>query len=404
MTLKFLVVDDEKDTQQLLTRWFRREIKSQEYEFEFAFDGDEALKLLQEDHQCDIALIDINMPRMNGLELLDELRKNSYVMKFIVLSGNDDMENIRTAMNCGAFDFVPKPINFDDLIETINKSAEELKYLKERIRRRNEVENERKVYERELDIGRKIQGGFLPQETPKIEGWHLNTYFQSARQVAGDFFDVFSINGHSRIGLIVADVCDKGVGAALFMTLFRSMLRSTAKFHEYADIPDERRALYVEHPEMLLKRCVHFTNNYVANTHGHTSMFASLFFAFLEPETGHMYYINAGHEGPLISNSGKSIKELETTGPVVGLFPDAEYKVQEITLEKGDTLVAYTDGVTDVLNEKEEPFTKERLLDLLLSESEGNLTQKIVSEIQDHMGNATQFDDVTIMALTRRRD
>ncbi|MDH5753338.1 MAG: response regulator, partial [Deltaproteobacteria bacterium] len=286
MTLKFLVVDDEEDTQQLLKRRFRREIRDEEFEFVFAFDGQEALVLLEEDHNFDIALIDINMPRMDGLTLLERLRNNSYVMKFIVLSGHDDLENIRAAMNCGAFDFVPKPINFDDLINSINKSAEELNYLKERIRRRNAIENERKIYERELDIGRKIQSGFLPQETPEIEGWKLNTYFQSARQVAGDFFDVFAINGHSRIGLVVADVCDKGVGAALFMTLFRSLLRSTAKFHEYADVPEARKALYIEQPDRLLKRCVHFTNNYIAITHGHTSMFASLFFAFLDPTSG----------------------------------------------------------------------------------------------------------------------
>ena len=402
MATNFLVVDDEQDIENLITRQFRQQIKSGEYHFEFAHDGQEALDRIEKGTDLDIALIDIGMPRMDGLTLLSNLRKNSYVMKFIVLSGNNDMENVRAAMHNGAFDFVPKPINFDDLLQTIKRTTEELEFLKERIQRRNQLENENKFFERELMIGRKIQSDFLPQNTLDIEGWDITTYFESARQVAGDFYDLYSIYGHSRVGLVVGDVCDKGVGAALFMTLFRSMLRSTAKFHEYADIPGERRAMYVEHPDRLLNRCVHFTNNYVANTHGHTSMFASLFFAFLEPETGHMYYINAGHEGPLISGPGKEIRELETTGPVVGLFPDVEYKVEEITLDKGDTLVAYTDGVTDVLNEKDEPFTKERLLELLVSQSEGDLTQKIVKEIQDHMGSASQFDDVTIMALTRR--
>jgi len=402
MTLRFLVVDDEPDVQSLMERRFRQKIDEGEFEFTFAHDGEEALKLIETDTGIDIALIDINMPKMDGLTLLNHLRNNSYVMKFIVLSGNDDMENIRAAMNCGAFDFVPKPINFEDLMKTIDKSMEELKFLKDRISRRNKAENEQKIIERELRIGKKIQSGFLPQETEQIEGWHLTTYFQSAREVAGDFFDVFSINGHSHIGLIVGDVCDKGVGAALFMTLFRSLLRSTAKFHEYAEIPEARKALYVENPELLLKRCVHFTNNYIAITHGHTSMFASLFFAFLQPETGHMLYINAGHEGPLISNGGKLKHELETTGPVVGLFKDAEYKVEELQLDIGDTLVAYTDGVTDVLNEKEEPFTKERLIALLEQQTVENLTETIVSEIKEHMGNAPQFDDVTVLAIGRK--
>ena len=401
MKLKFLVVDDEPDVKTLIERRFRNQIRDDEFSFEYAGDGAEAIKLLEQDSQIDIALIDINMPRMDGLTLLEHLRSHSYVMKFIVLSGNDEMENIRAAMNCGAFDFVPKPIDFEVLTESINKSAEELNYLKERIRRRNQVENERKIFERELEIGRKIQSDFLPQAIPEIEGWDVHAYFQSARQVAGDFFDVFSIIGHQRIGLIVADVCDKGVGAALFMTLFRSLLRSTAKFHEYADVPEARKALYVEQPELLLKRCVHFTNNYIASTHGHTSMFASMFFAFLDPGTGHMFYINAGHEGPLISNAGQIRAELGNTGPVVGLFQDAEYRVEEITLEVGDTLVAYTDGVTDVLNEKDEPFTKERLLGLLTTKTEQNLTQTLVNEIKTHMGEAAQYDDVTILAVRR---
>ena len=152
-----------------------------------------------------------------------------------------------------------------------------------------------KYMSHELKIGRAIQSGFLPTKTPEIEGWKISPYFQSAREVSGDFYDTFTIDGHSRVGLIVADVCDKGVGAALFMTLFRSLLRSTAKIHEFSEGTDDPESRKTESPEQLLKRCVQFTNNYIATTHGHTSMFATLFFGLLEPETGHLYYINAGH-------------------------------------------------------------------------------------------------------------
>ena len=145
MTLQFLVVDDEPDVQSLIERRFRSQIRAGEFEFTFAHDGEEALKLIEMDSGIDIALIDINMPRMDGLTLLNHLRNNSYVMKFIVLSGNDDMENIRSAMNSGAFDFVPKPINFDDLMKTIEKSMDELAFLKDRISRRNKAENEQKI-------------------------------------------------------------------------------------------------------------------------------------------------------------------------------------------------------------------------------------------------------------------
>ncbi|MCK5575356.1 MAG: serine/threonine-protein phosphatase, partial [Sphingomonadales bacterium] len=234
-----------------------------------------------------------------------------------------------------------------------------------------------------------------------IEGWKLDPYFRSAREVAGDFYDIFTIEGHSRVGFIVADVCDKGVGAALFMTLFRSLLRSTAKMHEYADVPDAAKALYIEQPDLLLKRCVEFTNNYIASTHGHTSMFATMFFGLLEPETGHIYYINAGHEAPLILKDGAIRTKLENTGPVVGLFQNSDYRVDEAQLEKGETLFAYTDGVTDAVNKDEQSFTEDRLMSLLVEGPQQDLTATVVSEIQKHMDGHPQFDDVTILTVNR---
>lgn len=255
--------------------------------------------------------------------------------------------------------------------------------------------------EGELEIGRKIQAGFIPSRLPDLPGWVLGAHFQAAKEVAGDFYDVFEIDGHGRVGLIVADVCDKGVGAALFMTLFRSLLRSTAKRHEYADMSDASKALYREQPDLLLKRCVQFTNNYIAATHGHTSMFATLFFGLLEPETGHLYYINAGHEEPLIIEPGGIKRKLENTGPVVGLFRDSDYRVAEAQLEKGESLFAYTDGVTDAVNKNGVPFTQERLMSLLIEQPADGLTQTVVREIQDHMGDAPQFDDITMLTVSR---
>lgn len=401
MTPRILVVDDEPDVQDLIKRRFRQQIRKGEFEFDFALDGQEALECIEQNGGFDIVLSDINMPRMDGLTLLSHLREHTSIMKTIIVSAYGDMENIRTAMNRGAFDFVTKPINFDDLSTTIDKSLEELKFIKGLVARMTQAETAKQYMERELEIGRTIQSGFLPTNTPEVEGWQLASYFCSAREVAGDFYDIFEIDGHSRIGLIVADVCDKGVGAALFMTLFRSLLRSTAKLHEYADVPETSKALYLEQPDLLLKRCVQFTNNYIADTHGHTSMFASLFFGLLEPQSGHLYYINAGHEEPLILKPGGIRSRLENTGPVVGLFRDSDYQVGEAQLEKGETLFAYTDGVTDVVNKDEEPFTEERLISLLIKEPADDLTQTIVREIQDHMGDAPQFDDVTMLTVSR---
>ena len=221
MTPRILVVDDEPDVQDLIKRRFRKQIRNGDFEFDFALDGQEALDCIEEKGQFDIVLSDINMPRMDGLTLLSHLREYGNHMKTIIVSAYGDMDNIRTAMNRGAFDFVTKPINFEDLSTTIDKSLLELKHLKELVERMTSAEAVKKYMSRELEIGRTIQSGFLPLKTPEIEGWKLDPYFRSAREVAGDFYDIFTIEGHSRVGFIVADVCDKGVGAALFMTLFR---------------------------------------------------------------------------------------------------------------------------------------------------------------------------------------
>lgn len=402
MIPRILVVDDEPDVQDLIKRRFRKQIRSGEFEFDFAHDGQDALDRINQVGKFDIVLSDINMPRMDGLTLLDHLREHTGEMKTIMVSAYGDMDNIRVAMNRGAFDFVTKPIKFDDLLATIHKSLEELKYLKDILKRLTHAETAKKYMEHELKIGRDIQKGFLPKKNPEVEGWQFSPYFRSAREVAGDFYDIFEIEGQSRIGIVVADVCDKGVGAALFMTLFRSLLRSTAKLHEYADIPEASKELYLERPDLLLKRCVQFTNNYIASTHGYTSMFATVFFALLEPENGHIYYINAGHEEPVIIDGGNIKCSLKNSGPVVGLFRNSDYEVKEVILEKGSTLMAYTDGVTDAVNASGDPFTEERLMNLVTQKSSGDLTKIIADQVLAHIGAATQFDDVTIMSVSRK--
>ncbi|MDH5355876.1 MAG: SpoIIE family protein phosphatase [Gammaproteobacteria bacterium] len=255
--------------------------------------------------------------------------------------------------------------------------------------------------EKELEIGRQIQAGFLPRTIPEVEGWQINHYFKAAREVAGDFYDVFDIEGHTRIGIVIADVCDKGVGAALFMTLFRSLLRSTAKLHEYTEVSPDSKAGLLENPELILKRSVQFANNYIAETHGHTSMFASIFFGLLDPQSGHLYYINAGHEAPYIIQPGEVKQTLETTGPVVGLFAGSEYGIAETCLQPGETLFAYTDGATDIVNEQQAAFGLPRLESLLLSVEGEELIQTVVDDLNRYKGSEAQFDDITMLAVSR---
>ena len=266
-----------------------------------------------------------------------------------------------------------------------------------------QTERARKMAERELEIGRQIQSGFFPTSLPAPQGWELATHFQAARHVAGDFYDVFTLGNDKKVGLVIADVCDKGVGAALFMALFRSFIRvlsGTAHSDGHLAINNPSTD-----PAGILQKTILAINNYISITHERAGMFATIFYAILDPETGNLTYINGGHEPPVIIGSGGIKTSLNPTGPAVGLYPDLEFKTRTVQLKKNDMLLVYTDGVTDARSKTGEAFTKERLHHLMQtsSQSAADLIKSIKTRINDHILSEKQFDDITIMALRRRK-
>jgi serine phosphatase RsbU (regulator of sigma subunit) len=237
---------------------------------------------------------------------------------------------------------------------------------------------------------------FLPTELPKIDGWEVAASLKAAREVAGDFYDLFEVD--ESLCLVIGDVCDKGVGAALFMTLFRSLLRFTITAKNSSDTLS---------PAEKLNHAVTLTNNYVANIHGDTGMFATVFIGLLSPKDGKLSYINAGHERPLfISGSGEGQQELKSTGIAVGVMPDWDFSVEEIALEYGDLLFAYTDGVPDVTDIDENLFGKNQLFEILGGKirSAPDLISEISNALTAHIGEAKQFDDITMMAVKRLKE
>jgi serine phosphatase RsbU (regulator of sigma subunit) len=265
-----------------------------------------------------------------------------------------------------------------------------------------QTERARKLAERELEIGRQIQSGFFPTSLPAPQGWELATHFQAARHVAGDFYDVFTLGDEKKVGLVIADVCDKGVGAALFMALFRSFIRvlsGTAHSDGHLAINDP-----TTNPTKILQKAILAINNYISITHEQAGMFATIFYAILDSETGNLTYINGGHEPPVIIGAEGIKANLDPTGPAVGLYPDLEFKTRTVQLEREDILLVYTDGVTDARNKAGEAFTKERLHHLIQTSSQSaeELIRSIKARINDHILNENQFDDITIMALRRR--
>lgn len=269
--------------------------------------------------------------------------------------------------------------------------------------------------ERDLEIGRMIQMDFLPETLPQPPGWEIAARFYPARQVAGDFYDAFTMT-HGRIGIVIADVCDKGVGPAMFMALCRSLIRVLAQQTYSLNLLDAlsddkpkqrpgqsqtRRAPGPSIGTLALQNSVKLTNNYIGNNHSRTNMFATMFFGVLDPATGTLNYINAGHELPAICRPNGTLERLKTTGPAVGMMPNIEFKIQQTKLEPGDILFSYTDGVPEAHNPEGKLFSDERLLALLEepAPSAEALLNRVETTVRSHIDNADQFDDITMLAV-----
>jgi serine phosphatase RsbU (regulator of sigma subunit) len=278
-----------------------------------------------------------------------------------------------------------------------------------------QVEAYSQVLNNELEKGRQMQINFLPDQLLQTPAWETGAFFKPARQVSGDFYDIFQLPG-SCVGFVVADVCDKGVGAALFMALFRSLLRIFSGGTSLDGLPltrsdtilDEHDELvdneYLDPTHLKALKAVKLTNNYIALNHGDLAMFATLFFGILDTASGSLSYINGGHEPLFIVSPGGGVKEhLTATGPAVGIEPKIDFKIQQTHLEPGDILLGYTDGVPEASAANGAFFTMERLVSILEEppSTATDLINRIAKSLQDYIGAADQFDDITLQAIRR---
>ncbi len=375
-----LIVDDNEHNRDLLSRRLRR----QGHLVTMAENGRQALELLQA-QRFDLVLLDIMMPEMNGYEVLESLKRDAGLrhIPVIMISAVDDLDSIVRCIELGAEDYLFKPFNPVLLKARIGASLE-----KKRLR------DQEQAYilamKQEMELGRRTQSDFLPDKLPQLPGWELATAFYPAREVAGDFYDVFDLPGE-RVGLVIADVCDKGVGAALFMALIRSLIRAFAE--QAAATPVDALG------------AVSLTNNYIVrhHHHNHKHMFATLFFGVLEPATGTLTYVNGGHDPPIMVRPDGQIFLLDPTGAAVGMMAGTNFVCKETSFEPGDMLLAYTDGVTEARNAAGEFFTEDRLLALLPEPvlSVGATLERIEAHVREFVAYAPFADDVTMLAIRR---
>ena len=387
MAVKILSVDDELDLEILLTQYFRRKIRKGEYEFSFAHNGLEALKMMLEKKDFDIILSDINMPEMDGITLLTKINEmRNPALKCIMVSAYGDMGNIRSAMNNGAFDFATKPIDLDDLSRTIEKAIEEIEFV-----RKSQQEHTQLVsIKSDLAVAGEIQQAILPQKFPPIEEMadmvDLVATMTPAKEVGGDFFDFFKID-EKRLGFVIADVSGKGVPASIFMAVSRTLLRATGM-----------RGIDTN-------ECLNYVNNMLCHE-SIDSMFVTVFYGIYNTETGLVEYTNAGHNPPYVVRADGTVDTLPMSENIVaGMFDDFTFTQSTLQLDKGDMLVLFTDGVTEAFNTSGEMFDEKGLETTLENKGAGksshDICQEILKDVNDFSGKEPQSDDITLMAIRR---
>jgi sigma-B regulation protein RsbU (phosphoserine phosphatase) len=383
MPEKMLVVDDEPDLESMIRQKFRRKINEGKYEFVFASNGLEALSRLLEHKDIGIVLSDINMPEMDGLTLLAKLNElRNPALRTVIVSAYGDMDNIRTAMNRGAYDFVTKPIDFIDLETTIEKTIKELDTIRSAI-----AEHDKLIaIQSDLDTARNIQSAILPKKFPpfpEIKEFEIYAAMEPAKEVGGDLYDFFLLD-NNRVGFVIGDVSGKGVPAAIFMAVSRTLIRATA----LKGIPPEECLTYVNH--LLCNESV-------------ASMFVTVFYGVLDYKNGTLVYANGGHNPPYVLSKDGELKELELTGGLaLGVIDGVSYQSKTVQINSGDLIYTFTDGVTEAMNKEFELYSEERL-ELLLKENYVVNTTEIISKsfenVKIHADGELQSDDITILAI-----
>jgi sigma-B regulation protein RsbU (phosphoserine phosphatase) len=259
----------------------------------------------------------------------------------------------------------------------------------------------------ELEKGRQIQKEFLPHELPRLTGWDIAACFHPARQVAGDFYDGFVLpNGC--LAVVIGDVCDKGIGSALFMALIRSLLRVFTGKISLSGVSisagDRPATAEVDVEVETALGAVTSTNEYIAKEHGDQGMFATLCLGIINPQTGLLAYVNAGHL-PLVIIGKSGVRAfLNATGSSVGIDSLSRYRSAIARIEQGEVLFGYTDGVTEAMSPDEALYTKERFFALLEKPASSalELIDRVKADLFSHIKHAPQSDDITMIAVHRR--
>jgi len=372
-----LVVDDTPANLRLLSQM----LAEQGYRVRPVPSGQLALAAVEAEPP-DIILLDIRMPGMNGYQVCEILKADAQTrdIPVIFISALDTIQDKVRAFTVGGEDYVTKPFHLEEVLARVGTHLA-LRKLQQQLQDAN-----RKMAQ-ELALAGEVQTSFLLHDLPDIPGWQLTAKMNPARETSGDFYDFISLP-HGRLGIVVADVCDKGAGAALYMALSWTLIRTYA-------------SKYPAQPESVLQAV---NRRIVKDTV--TNHFVTVFYGILDPITGTLVYSNAGHCGPYLFRGldDGSIRSLINTGMPLGVFGDETWEQRCIHLAPGDVLVLYTDGVIEAENAQGAFLGIDQLLDSVrtnLGHSAREIQNGILANVHRFAGDMPQSDDIALIVLLR---
>jgi len=336
----------------------------------------------------DLILLDIRMPEMDGYTVCERLkaRPNTREIPVVFISALGETEDKVRAFAVGGVDYVTKPFHVEEVLARVRTHLD-LRRLQKQLQEANQR------MEQELILAGQVQARFLPSTPPSIPGWQFAFALQPARKTSGDFYDVYTLpNG--QLAILIADVVDKGVGAALTMVLSWSLLRTGA----------------LEHPTAPAQ--VFDVVNRRLLEDAHTGDFVTVFYAVLDPATGSLVYGNAGHHPPYLLRgpADQQLEELGEPSLPLGILLEATWEEGQVQMNPGDALVLYTDGVADAQDAEGHFYGHQRLrasVRAALDTRAGRpalaqgLLEAILGDVQRFVAGAPQADDITMVVVTQ---
>ena len=381
-----LIVDDTPANLRLLSQM----LAGQGYHVRPVPDGPLALAAVRAEAP-DLILLDIRMPEMDGYQVCERLKADPQArdIPIIFISALDATQDKVRAFHAGGVDYITKPFQAAEVLARVETHLA-LRELQKQLLDANER------MAQELSLAGEVQTSFLPRELPDLPGWQLATTLQPAREAAGDFYDLIALPD-DRLGIVIADVSGKGAGAALYMALSCTLIRTYAR-------------QYPAQPELVLGAV---NRRILADTYA--IQFVTVFYGILDPATGTLVYSNGGHCPPFHFRAAndRDMQELTGTGMALGILEDKAWRQETVQIGPGDLLVLYTDGITEAHSEQGLLFGEGRLLESVRARLQASgpqpptaheIQEAILADVNRFAGNMPQYDDITLATLVRRRD